>query len=72
MTTLSASDFKKIVPAEFFKNSVLSDLVYKSHDAEGVHYLAHLAVPDSPSLYEIDVFVDYKGKDVRLSLDDGD
>lgn len=65
-------DFKKIVPVEFFRNSVLSDLVYKSHNADGVHYIAHLAVPDSPSLYEIDVFVDYKGKSVQMSLVDGE
>ncbi|MCR4853158.1 MAG: DUF4738 domain-containing protein [Prevotella sp.] len=55
-------DFKKLVPEDFLKQSVLSDLVYSRADSDGVRYIAQLAIPDSPSSYEVEVLVSYRGR----------
>lgn len=54
-------DFKKLVPEEFLRQSVLSDLVFGSAANDGVRYIAQLAIPDSPSSYEVEILVSYRG-----------
>ena len=64
-------DFKKLVPEDFFRKSVLSDLVYYSHDGSSVSYVAQLAIPDSFSSYEVLLTFDYKGSLRHMSLVQG-
>ena len=64
-------DFKKLVPEGFFMSSVLSDLVYYSHDATTVSYVAQLAIPDSFSSYEVLLTFNLKGALSRMSLVQG-
>ncbi|MBR5036951.1 MAG: DUF4738 domain-containing protein [Prevotella sp.] len=56
------NDFAKHVPADFLKNSILSDMVFSHVDAEGIHYTALICEPDSPSSYAVDVLVAFNGK----------
>lgn len=58
----SKSDFSAYVPADFLRQSVLSDMVFFKTDASGVHYLAQICVPDSPSSYVVDVTITFQGK----------
>ena len=55
-------DFKKQVPHEFLKQSILSDIVFKKVDADGVHYKVVLAMPDSSMSYQVEVIISLEGK----------
>ena len=55
-------DFKKKVPAEFLKQSILSDISFLKIDAEGIHYMAVLAMPDSSLSYQVELVVSHDGK----------
>lgn len=55
-------DFKEQVPHEFLKQSILSDIVFKKVDADGVHYKVVLAMPDSSMSYQVEVIISLEGK----------
>lgn len=55
-------DFARLVPQDFLRQSILSDILVIDNDAESVNYNAHLVLPDSPSSYIINVKISYKGK----------
>lgn len=55
-------DFKKKVPAEFLKQAILSDISFLKIDAEGIHYMAVLAMPDSSLSYQVELVVSHDGK----------
>ena len=55
-------DFKGQVPHEFLKQSILSDIVFRKVDAEGVHYKVVLAMPDSNMSYQVEIIISLKGK----------
>lgn len=55
-------DFQKVVPAEFLKQAILSDIVYKNIDASGIHYQVILAMPDSSMSYQVEIVVSRDGK----------
>lgn len=55
-------DFAKFVPSQYLTQSILSDLILRTVDEVGIHYLASLAIPDSQSSYQVDVCVDFNGK----------
>lgn len=55
-------DFKGQVPHEFLKQSILSDIVFRKVDAEGVHYKVVLAMPDSSMSYQVEIIISLKGK----------
>ena len=55
-------DFSRLVPQDFLRQSILSDILIMNNDSEGVNYHAHLVIPDSPSSYIINVKITYKGK----------
>ena len=60
-------DFTRLVPKDFINQCILSDMVLKSSNAEGVHYEAQLAIPDTPSIYLVDVAITYKGA-MRMNI----
>lgn len=55
-------DFKGQVPHEFLKQSILSDIVFRKVDAEGVHYKVVLAMPDSSMSYQVEIIISLEGK----------
>lgn len=55
-------DFKQKVPAEFLKQAILSDIVFQRVDADGIHYLAVLAMPDSSLSYQVEFVISHSGK----------
>lgn len=55
-------DFKGQVPHEFLKQSILSDIVFRKVDADGVHYKVVLAMPDSSMSYQVEIVISLKGK----------
>ena len=56
------NDFSKFVPAEYLKQSVLSDMTFVSLNDKGVTYLATICIPDTPSSYVVKVNVSFDGK----------
>lgn len=55
-------DFKKFVPSNLLKQTILSDIELKGLDGDGFHYKTQLAIPDSPSSFIVDFTVTYNGK----------
>ena len=64
---LFAGDFRKeqfshLVPSDFLKQSILSDLTFSKCDNSGIHYTASLVTPDDGlSSYLVDVSVTFNG-----------
>lgn len=55
-------DFKGQVPHEFLKQSILSDIVFRKVEADGVHYKVVLAMPDSSMSYQVEIIISLEGK----------
>ena len=55
-------DFKGQVPHEFLKQSILSDIVFRKVDADGVHYKVVRAMPDSSMSYQVEIIISLEGK----------
>lgn len=55
-------DFSGEVPASFLAQAVLSDMAFSKVDAQGIHYLAILAMPDSSLSYQVEVTISFSGK----------
>ena len=55
-------DFKGQVPHELLKQSILSDIVFRKVDADGVHYKVVLAMPDSSMSYQVEIIISLEGK----------
>lgn len=56
------ADFNGAVPSQFISQAILSDVVFDSASAEGIRFLAVLAMPDSSLSYEVVVNIAYNGK----------
>lgn len=54
-------DFTKQVPAEILNQSILSDVVFKKIDANGVHYNAFICIPDDLVGYLVEITIAYNG-----------
>ena len=50
------------MPHEFLKQSILSDIVFKKVDTDGVHYKVVMAMPDSSMSYQVEVIISLEGK----------
>ncbi len=48
-------DFAALVPADFLRQSVLSDITLHGSDSKGLHFSAQLAIPDSYLSYIVDI-----------------
>ena len=64
---LFSSDFRKqqyngLVPQKFLEEAVLSDMEYSKVDAQGLHFIATLCVPDGASCYQAETVISYKGE----------
>ena len=55
-------DFDGQVPHEFLKQAILSDIVLKKADADGLHYRVVLAMPDSSMSYQVEIIISLEGK----------
>lgn len=55
-------DFEGQVPLEFLKQAILSDIVLKKVDTDGLHYRVVLAMPDSSMSYQVEIIISLKGK----------
>lgn len=55
-------DFMHVVPQEFLKQAILSDIIFMKVDTDGVHYKAVLAMPDSSVSYQVELVVSLQGK----------
>lgn len=54
--------FEKQVPVDFLNQSVLSDLLFKGIDSNGIHYMASLVIPDSMSSFQVEVVIGFSGR----------
>lgn len=64
---LFSGDFRKrqfahLVPEDFLSQSILSDLIFRTIDKDGIHYVASLMIPDSMSSFQVELTVSYTGK----------
>ncbi len=55
-------DFAGRVPDSFLGQSILSDIEFGTADADGIHFVAVIAVPDSPTSYRENFSVTLGGK----------
>ena len=55
-------DFDGQVPHEFLKQAILSDIVLKKVDTDGLHYRVVLAMPDSSVSYQVEIIISLEGK----------
>ena len=55
-------DFDGQVPHEFLKQAILSDIVLKKVDTDGLHYRVVLAMPDSSMSYLVEIIISLEGK----------
>lgn len=58
-------DFEALVPADFFTQSILSDMDFVKVDAAGFAYQATLCIPEEAGCYNIDITISHDG---NLSL----
>ncbi|MBR1469117.1 MAG: DUF4738 domain-containing protein [Prevotella sp.] len=56
------ADFSRFIDEKQLKQCILSDMLFKKTDDEGIHYDAFISVPDSPIGYVVDVVVAFDGK----------
>jgi len=54
--------FARLVPAEFLKSSVLSNMEYVGVDASGFQFAATICIPDGASCYMVRITVGHDGK----------
>lgn len=60
---IKKQQFSSVVPADFLRQSIFSDLDLKSVDADGLHFQASLVMPDETmSSYQVMVTVAYNGR----------
>lgn len=55
-------DFGGRVPEAFLEQSVLTEVEFRSVDADGVHFVAVIASPDSSASYQVEIIVGFNGK----------
>lgn len=55
-------DFTTMIPADFLRQAILSDIIFQKCDADGIHYFAQLCMPDSPSSYVVEIIIGYDGR----------
>ena len=59
---IKKQQFSGVVPADFLNQSVFSDLILKSVDAEGIHFQASLVMPDETmNSFQVMVTISYNG-----------
>lgn len=61
--------FEKYVPAEFYSQSILSDMMYVKCNEEGFHYNAVLYIPDSMTSFLVNVTISLEG-DIKVEVND--
>jgi len=54
-------DFSRKVPQQFLAQSVLSDMIFENINQKGLHYNAHLCIPDSYLSYIVEVTISFEG-----------
>lgn len=55
-------DFASVVPENMLNQCVLSDMLIDEVDTKGIHYTTHLAVPESPVSFVVDLIVADNGR----------
>lgn len=58
-------DFEELIPADFLRQAILSDMNFMKVDATGFGYQATLCIPEEASCYDIDITIFHDG---HLSL----
>ena len=60
---IKKQQFSGVVPDDFLSQSIFSDMVLKSLDAEGIHFQASLVMPDETmSSFQVIVTIAYDGR----------
>ena len=54
--------FKHVIPDDFLKWAILSDMDFLGVDAKGYHYQATVCIPDGASCYVVNITIDMDGK----------
>lgn len=67
---LRKQHYEKLVPAQFFANSVVNDMDYYKTDAQGFHLNLSLCTPGDATCYLIEHVVSFKGKLTTTKLQD--
>ena len=54
--------FKHVIPDDFLKWAILSDMDFMGVDAKGYHNQATVCIPDGASCYVVNITIDMDGK----------
>ena len=55
-------DFGKMIPPQFIKSAILSDVVFAGIDAKGCKFDATICAPEGSSCYMVEITVGFDGK----------
>lgn len=55
-------DFEELIPADFLKQAILSNMDFAKIDVAGFIYQATLCIPEEASCYNIDITISHDGK----------
>lgn len=55
-------DFGSVVPLNMLSQCILSDMLLDGVDDKGIHYITHLAVPESPVSFVVDLVITDNGR----------
>lgn len=64
---MKKQDFETLIPSEYFKRAILSDMEFMGVDAKGYLYQATLCIPNSASCYLINISITKDG-DISYEL----
>lgn len=53
-------DFEGVIPEDFYRRAILSDMDFIDVDAKGYHYQATLCIPNGASCYLINIHISYQ------------
>ena len=62
-------DYKKLIPADFLEEAILSAMDFTHIDAEGLHFNATVCRPDGASCYMVDTQIAFTGQQTMKLLE---
>jgi hypothetical protein len=62
-------DYKKLIPANFLEEAILSAMDFTHIDAEGLHFNATVCRPDGASCYMVDTQIAFTGQQTMKLLE---
>ncbi|MGL5979448.1 MAG: DUF4738 domain-containing protein [Phocaeicola sp.] len=59
---LTKQSFEEVIPTDFLKEAILSDMDFTAVDSSGYHYIALVCTPDGVTCYQVGISISFKGE----------